>query len=266
MGQLLVCDAGAVANPSNTITAVTAGTGSTFTVRGTSVSTSQQLVGIARGGATRGIVRVRSSYLVDNVQGLRVAAAAGVQDLLIPKTTVQNLRSQDTLTVEVTGGAAESDGALLTTYYDDLAGASPTLKMSGDVLGAAVEMSTWEASATASATIGAWGSNPITSLYDVSLANRYYAVLGYVVATPVLGVALTGAATSNFNIGGPGLTDPHKTRDYFVQMSNALGKPAVPVFNTANKGNTTIQVVDVAASTAVNVTLIIAVMPQNWMP
>lgn len=266
MGQLLVCDAGAVANPSTTITAVTAGTGSTFTVRGTSVSTSQQLVGIARGGATKGLIRVRSSYLVDNVQGIRVAAAAGVQDVLIPKSTIQKLRSQDTLTVEVTGGAAESDGALLTTYYDDLAGASPTLKMSGDIMGQAVELSTWEVSATASATIGAWGSNAISSIYDVSLANRYYAVLGYVVDAPVLGVALNGADTSNFNIGGPGLTNPYLTRKYFADMSDALGKPAIPVFNTANKGNTTVQVVDVAASTAVNVTLIIAVMPMNWMP
>lgn len=266
MGALLVCDAGTVANPGATITAVTAGTGSTFVVRGTGTATSQQLVGVARGGATKGIVRVRSSYLIDNVQGLRVAAAAGVQDLVIPRTLLQNLRAQDTLICEVTGGSSESDGVLLSTYYDSLAGASPILKMPADILGQAVELSTWQVGAAASATIGAWGSTALNTTYDVSLANRYYAVLGYVCDTAVLGVAINGADTSNFNIGGPGLTNPFITRSYFMDMSMQIGAPAIPVFNTANKGNVTIQVVDVAASTAVNVTLILAVMPPTWTP
>jgi hypothetical protein len=266
MGALLVCDAGAVANPGANFTSVPAGAGSTFTVRGTSISTSQRLVSLVRGGATKGSIRVRSPYLVDNVNGIRAAVAAGIQQSVIPHSTIQQLRAQDTLTVEVTGGAAEDDGALLTTYYDDLAGASPVLKMPGDVIGQAVEMASWEVDAAASATIGAWGATAISALYDNSLANRWYAVLGYAVDTPVLGVALNGADTSNFNIGGPGLVNPYFTRDYFARLSMDLGKPCVPVFNTANKGNTTLQVVDVAASTAVNATLIIAVMPESWAP
>ena len=76
MGQLLVCDAGAVSDPSSTITAVSPGAGSTFTVRGANNSTTQSLVGLARGGASAGIVRVRSPFLSDNVQGIRYAVSS----------------------------------------------------------------------------------------------------------------------------------------------------------------------------------------------
>lgn len=266
MGQLLVCDAGAVANPGAVITAVPAGAGSTFTVRGTGPTSKQSLVGLARGGATKGIVRVRSPYMSDNVQGIRYAAAAGIQDDLLSLIGAQGLQPQDTLTVEVTGGAAEDDGALLSTYYDDLPGASPKLKMPGDISGSADYVTTWQVGAAASATIGAWANTILTTTYDESKANRWYAVLGYVVDTPVLGIALNGADTSNFNIGGPGVTEPFRTKAYFADLSMALGKPCIPVFNSANKGNTNVAVVDVAASTAVNVTLVVAIMGATWQP
>lgn len=266
MGALLVCDAGAVSDPGAVITAVPAGAGSSFTVRGTSASTKQTLVGLARGGATKGIVRVRSPYLSDNVQGIRYATAAGIQDDLLSLIGAQSLVPQDSLTVEVTGGAAEYDGALLSTYYDDLSGASPKLKMPGDIAGAASFITTWSVDAAASATEGAWANTLITNLYDESKANSWYALLGYVVDTPVLGVAINGADTSNFNVGGPGVTEPYRTKAYFADLSMALGKPCIPVFNSANKGNTNVAVVDVAASTAVNVTLVVAIMPPTWQP
>jgi hypothetical protein len=266
VGKLLVCDAGAVSDPSTTITAVSAGQGSSFTVRGTSVSTTQQLVGLSRGGVTKGIVRVRSPYLSDTVQGIRFAAAAGVQDGLLSDAATQQLIAQDSLTVEVTGGGSEFDGALLSTYYDNLAGAQPTLKMPGDIMNTASFVTTWEVNAAAPATEGDWANTIITNLYDVSKANSFYAVLGYVVDTPVLGIALNGSDTSNFNIGGPGVTEPWFTRSYFADLSLKLGKPCIPVFNTANKGNTNVAVVDVAASTTVNVTLVVAIMPPAWTP
>lgn len=266
MGQLLVCDAGAVSDPSTSITAVSPGAGSTFTVRGANNSTTQSLVGLARGGASAGIVRLRSPFLSDNVQGIRYAAAAGIQDDLLDDDGVQWLQPQDTLTVEVTGGSSEYDGALLSTYYDNLSGAQPVLKMPGDISGQAMFKTTWQVNAAASATQGAWANTLITNLYDESKANSWYALLGYVCDVPVLGVALNGSDTSNFNIGGPGVTQPFRTKRYFADLSLKLGKPCIPVFNTANKGNTNVAVVDVAASTAVNVTLIVAIMPKTWSP
>ena len=266
MGQLLVCDAGAVSNPGAAITAVPAGAGSTFVVRGTGPVATQQLVGLARGGATKGIVRVRSPYLSDNVQGIRYAAGAGIQYDLLPRVDAQPFVPQDTLVVEVTGGAAEYDGALLSTYYDNLPGASPILKMPADILSTDQYVTTWQVGAVASATPGEWASTLITTTYDVSQANRYYAVLGYVCDVPVLGIAINGVDTANFNVGAPGITLTQFTKRYFIDMSMDLGKPCIPVFNSANKGNTYVNVVDVAASTAVNVTLVVGILPAGWTP
>ena len=266
MGKILICDAGAVSDPGAAFTPVLPGAGSTFTVRATGSPSKQYLVGLARGGATKGEIQVKSPYLSDNVEGIRYAVAAGVQDDLLSAVGTQSLRPQDTLSVAVTGGAAEYDGALLSSYFEDLSGASPKLKMPGDVSGLFDYVTTWQVNAAASVTPGDWNPTAINALYDVSKANRWYAVLGYVVDTPVLGVALNGADTSNFNIGGPGVTDPYKTKAYFADLSLELGQPCVPCFDTANKGNTTIQVVDVVASTAVNVTLIVGILPETWNP
>lgn len=266
MPAAIICDAGSALDPSSTITACTAGTGSTFTVRGTNPQAVTKLVGLSRGGATAGIVRVRSPYLMGPADGIRYAVDGGdVQDL-IADAPFQSLVPQDALTVEVTGGASESDGAMLTTYYGDLPGSSMVLKMPGDISGQAEYVTTWEVDGTASGTIGAWADTSITHLYDDSLGNRWYAILGYVVATAILGVAVWGPDTSNFRIGGPGVVDPYKTKNHFQRLSQKLGSPAIPCISTTNKGSTNLSRVDIAASTSSLVTLIVAVMPATWQP
>lgn len=266
MPAALICDAGTVSDPGGTFTACEAGQGSTFTVRNFALTSSAELVGLARGGATKGAVRVRSPYLSDNVQGIRYTTDAGVEGFLLPGSIAQGLQTQDSLTVEVTGGAAESDGALLSTYYDDLPGSNMRLKSPGDIAAACEYVTTWEVAAEASATIGAWGSKVLTTTYDESQANRWYALLGYTVDTAVLGVALNGPDTSNFNVGGPGVADPRYTRRYFADLSMDTGKPCIPCFNSANKSATNVQVADVAASTATNVDLVVAIMSPVWQP
>jgi len=200
------------------------------------------------------------------VQGIRYDAAAGIQDDLIAGAPFQTLIPQDTLTVEATGGAAEFDGGLLSTYYSNLPGSQMRLHMPGDLAGNIDFVTTWVVDAAAPATEGNWGNTIITHLYDESKANMDYAVLGYVVDAPVLGVALNGADTSNYNVGGPGVTEPYRTKSYFQDLSLRTGKPCVPVFNTANKGNLNVAVCDVAASTAVHVTLIVAILSHPVTP
>ena len=266
MGVALICDAGAVTNPGAVITAVPAGAGSTFTVRNFNISDKAALIGLARGGATKGLVRVHDPNFSDNVQGVRYDLAAGVQGDTIAGPPYQNLVPQDDMIVEVTGGAAEFDGALLSTYYDNLPGSNMRLHMPGDISGITQYVNTWVVDAAASATEGNWANTLVTALYDESRANQDYAILGYVCDTPVLGVAFNGADTSNYNVGGPGLTDPFQTKSYFADLSLRTGKPCIPVFNTANKGNFNVAVVDVAASTAVHVTLIVAILSHTVTP
>jgi hypothetical protein len=187
-----------------------------------------------------------SPYFTDNVQGIRYDVAAGIQDDLIAGPPHQALTAQDTVAVQVTGGGAESDGALLSAYYDDLPGANPVMKMGGDIMGSTDYVATWAVAAVGGA-IGAWGGVAITN-------------------PPVLGVAVQGADTSNFNIGAPGVTQPYRTKSYFLDLSESLGKPCIPLINSANKGNTVVNVVDIAAATAVHVTLIVAILNATYSP
>jgi hypothetical protein len=267
MGRALVTDVGTVAIAAGpVITAVPAGVGSTFTVRNFALSSTAGLVDMWFKGAAAGMVRVRSPKFADNVQGIRVNCALGLNGFMLNRSTPQFLIPQDTLIVELNGTAAAVDGAALQSYYDDLSGASPTLKSPGDIIGSLEWQDTWVVAITTSATAGTINSTPITTTYDVSQANRWYAVLGYVTDTSILACGVTGADLSNLNVMGPGDIAPYRTSSYFVDLSQELGKPAIPCFNTANKGNTGIVAADNAASTTANVTLIVAIMPESWVP
>jgi hypothetical protein len=267
MGRALVTDVGAVAiGAGPVITAVPAGVGSTFSVRNFPFTANAGLIDMWYKGAASGMVRVRSPKFADNVQGIRANVAAGLNGFLLNRPTPQFLIPQDTLIVELNGTAAAVDGAAIQSYYDDLSGAEPVLKSPGDIMGTLQWQDSWVVAATASATPGNIAGTGITTLYDVSQANRWYAVLGYITDAAVLACGVTGADLSNLNMMGPGDIAPYRTSSYFVDLSMELGKPAIPCFNTANKGNTQVVLADNAASTVANVTLIVGIMPATWQP
>lgn len=267
MPRALVVDAGvATIGAGPVITAAAAGTGSTFTVRNFSLASTAELIDYWFQADHAGMIRVRSPKFADNVQGIRVNTDGVIHGGLLTPEAPQFLIPQDTLTVELNGTAADVNLACLQSYYDDLTGANPVLKMPGDITGSMEWLDTWVVAVTTSATAGTIASTAITTTYDVSQANRWYAVLGYVVDAECGAVGVTGADLSNLNIMGPGHTFEDRTRNYFADLSNKIGKPCIPCFNTANKGNTGVVTVNDDASLALNVTLIVAIMNQSWQP
>lgn len=266
MGNALIIDAGAVSDPGAAFTAVPAGAGSQFTVRNFATTDTAELIGLSRKGATAGAVRVRSPKLADNVQGIRYACPAGLDGFLLQRDQLQGLYPQDPLTIEVTGGAAEFDGAAIATYYNNLPGITQRLHMPGDFSSVTKYVDTWQVAVTSNATEGNWGTALINSLYNVIPNNTDIAILGYAVDAEVLAVGINGTETGNEWIGGPGDTDAWKTRDYFARLSTDLGKPCVPVLNTGNSGGIEVGAIDVAASTAVNITLVVAILSQLVTP
>jgi hypothetical protein len=267
MGRALVTDVGAVAiGAGPVITAVPAGVGSTFSVRNFPFTSTAGLIDIWSKGAAANMIRVRSPKFADNVQGIRINAGAGLNGFMLNRSTPQFLIPQDSLVVEENGTAAAVVASALQSYYDDLSGASPKLVMPSDVMSSMEWQDSWVVAVTSSATPGNINSTPITTTYDVSQANRWYAVLGYVTDTALLACGITGADLSNLNIMGPGDPAPFRTSSYFVDLSMELGKPCIPCFNTANKGNTGIVVADNGVSTTANITLIVGIMPDSWNP
>ena len=267
MGAALVTDCGvATIGAGPVITAVVPEAGSTFTVRNFPFTSRAQLVDMWLQGPAAGMLRVRSPKFADNVQGIRVNGTGVINGGLLDPGVAQPLIPQDTLIVEANGTAADVYFAAIQSWYDDLSGAAPTLKMPGDISGAFEFMDTWVVACVTPATAGAIGGTAITTTYDVSQANRWYAVLGYIVDAAVGAVGITGADLSNLNIMGPGDVTAKRSARYFADRSLELGKPCIPLFNTANKGNVQVVTANQAASLALNVTLVTAIMPASYQP
>lgn len=267
MGAALIVDAGAVAIAAGPVlTPVPAGAGSTFTVRNASLSSGVALVGLWEKSAAAGRVQITSPNLVPVANGIRIQTPLGLADFLIPRSPSQRLVPQDVLSVSADGTAADVNMVALQSYYDDLPGGSMILKSPGDISGVTDFVFGWPVAAAAGAAAGGQGSTNITATVDSSDANKWYAVLGYQCDTAVGAAGISGVDTSQLFVGGPGDTNGYKTGNYFQDMSMELGKPCIPLFNAANKGSTNVVVVDNAAATAVNVTLILAQLAGNYTP
>jgi hypothetical protein len=242
---------GRAVNPGAGPAALTANTGATFTVRNTALGSRIFLDGIWYKGATAGFVRVRSPRLHDNVQGIRYqAAAAGAFNLLgdYPRT---KLVPQDVLTVEIGGGAAETDDAAILLSYESLPGSDGRWATYDQILPRIVELVTNEVSITAAATLGDWSAGTaINATNDLLRANTDYAVIGYVVQNSVCAVALQGPDVGGLKAGGPGSTNVLETREWFRRLDAASDVPYIPIINSANKGGTLAFQCDSAAGAA----------------
>jgi hypothetical protein len=267
MAKALITDCGAVAiGAGPVLTAVPAGAGSTFTVRNAPLTSKVNLIDIWEKSAAAGQVRVTSPNLVPVTNGIRIQTPAGLADFLFPRDMPQPLVPQDVLTVSVDGTAADVNGVALQSYYDDLGPNGMRLVSPGDIANAYEYVFGWPVAAVGGAAAGNQGSTVITTTVDSSDANKWYAVLGYETDTSVLAVGLSGIDTSQLFIGGPGDTAGQRTTRYFMELCATIGRPCIPLFNAANKASTNVVVVDNAAATAANVTLILAQLPASYQP
>ena len=258
MGLAMDLQAGYATNPGSTITALTPSPNDSFVVKSFAPSANAYLEQLIRGGAEQGIIRVRSPLMHDYVQGIRFTCPSGVQGNLLGQLVSQPLYTQDTLVVEVTGGAAASDVGVIGIYYTDLGGASARLAMPADISGRVRNIVGLEVDVTTSATIGTWVDTVLTATEDVLHANTDYAVLGYTTLGGLTAIALRGPDTSNLRVGGPGTGTPATLGEYFVDMSQRSGLPHIPILNSANKGGTYVSCVHYTASGSSAVTLIMA--------
>jgi hypothetical protein len=233
----LLC--GFVTAPSTTQTALTMSTGDSLTLRATDPNKLVRLLAPWTLQQTAGVIRIRSPRLHDNKEGIRLKSVATEPYPLYPLDFSQRLFQNDTLAVDLSGSATGGDieQAVLPILYDDLAGASARFiapdelyKRGVNVLGIENTLST--------GTAGGWGAaEAINAEYDPMKANTDYALVGYLTDTLAAGIAWRGADTSNYRVGGPGHKNNRmQTRDWFVRLSEFVGVPLIPVFNSNNRG------------------------------
>lgn len=247
MGRAIECVAGFATNPGSTLTTLTPSTGQSFTIRGTDTTKGTWLLSAWAFCATAGELRITSPRLHDQVQGIRNRVTAAFVPPLIAGPTndafTQRLYAQDNLTVQITGGAAEVDCAALLVAYEDLAGVSgrfidqPTLVKNG------LNVVTAEVTVTAVASGNFGGGVAINSSFDNLIANTDYAILGGMTDTRGTAIGVTGVDFGNLRVGIP--CEPtlrNLTQNWFQQLAAAYAAPYIPVFNSANKTQTIIDI------------------------
>jgi hypothetical protein len=254
---------GAATNPGAAFTAVTFDSGDSGVVRNFAQTDSAYLERITRVGGTSGAARILSPLLHDNVRGITFTSAESPTHYLMPQQRGERLNPQDTLTVQVTGGAAETDVVALSIYYSNLPGATARLYNWSDIMPLIAHIKPMEVDCTNSATKGAWTDTVITTTENLLKANTDYAVLGYVTDISQAMVGLKGTETGNLRVCGPGATLTDTTTNFFVEWSQREGTPHIPVFNAANSGSTFVSTCDITASTTPKVQLILAQLSSN---
>ncbi len=259
MGKAHEIVIGRVTNPGATITALTAGTANSFTVRAFEPGSKACLNGIWSQQATAGVVRVRSPKMHDSTQGIRVNGPAAVIRNAMHDAAQSPLYSTDVLTFEMSGGGAEVDAAALSIYYENLSGGDARLAMWEQVKAGIANYLTVQVAVTGPATSGDWSAgNALNSLFDLLKADTDYAILGYGVDAEVLAVGIQGPDTGNYRTGGPGPIDPLETRSWFVRRSIDQATPLIPVINSNNRGGTSVSVARITAAGTINVFLSMA--------
>lgn len=247
MPRALEVIAGFATNPGATLTTVTMSTGQSSVIRGTDTNKGTWLLSTWAFNATAGELRITSPRLHDQAQGIRNRVTAALTAPLTPGHInggfAQRLYAQDNLTIQISGGGAELDCAALLIGYDDLAGIAgrfidqPTLKKSG------VNIVTAEVTVTAVATGNFGGAVAINSSFDTLVANTDYAVVGGMTDTRGTAVGITAVDFGNLRVGFPAEPSLRSiTQNWFQLLSLAFNAPYVPVFNSANKSTTLIDV------------------------
>lgn len=259
MGLASFLVSGRVTNPGAAFTALTVNTGDSLQIPSFNRESPAYLEQAWAHEDTPGVLRIRSPKLHDNVQGLRLIVPETAAKPLLPDEVDQPLVATDTLTVELTGGAAETDVAVLQFYFTDLDGADQRLTTWEQIKPRVKNILTNEVTVAAPATQGNWsGGTALNATFDQLHADGMYAILGYNVGTECAAIAIAGNDTSNLKIGGPGTADSRATRDYFLRQSVVSGRPHIPVIKAQNKGATLVYSLSNNAVAAINVGLIMA--------
>lgn len=248
-----------VTNPGAAGAATAGFPGDTLTVRNFEQPANAWLINSWSAAATAGFYRIRSPRLHDNVQGIRFRTIAGQVRALMTEHEIQDLYAQDTLIVEASGGAAETDGVSLLVAYDDLPGSGARLATPEQIKPRIENLVNVEVAVAAGAAVGARSASAaLNATFDLLVANTDYALLGYEVDVTGLSVGFRGIDTGNLRVGGPMTTERIETRDWFVRQSDELGRPLIPIINSANKAGFLVDTAQVVAGVAANVTCVMA--------
>lgn len=204
---------------------------------------------------------IRSPSFHDNTRGIRLAdnlkPAAGDPNLLLPYLVRQPLYASDVLIAEVSATAADKAALDFLTYFENLPGADQRLATWAEIDARAIDMVGVFVGPTAGAA-GDWGAvRALNADDDRLIANTDYAILGAVSQLRCGAIALTAPETSGRKITMPLHPIESISAGWFVDLSQKYGLPLIPIINSNNRGNITLQAADPNGATVPHPTLIL---------
>jgi len=175
----------------------------------------------------------------DTTRGWRVGSDAAAVQITLPLGSVLPITPQEQIACLIAGTAVAGDVEQMSwlTLYDE--GHGQSLMDWPSVRNATEKMTTVDASLVSVA--GGYGpaaGELINADSDLLLANRDYAILGASSRTKVHCIAIQGPNSGNDKIGMPGNLRGEVCAQWFKLLSNTLGLPLIPIFNSGNKGST----------------------------
>lgn len=252
---------GFVTAPDTTLTALTMATGDSLTIRNAPSGASIKLLQAWADEQTAGILQIRSPRMHDDVQGIRLRPVASEVDPLLPMGVGQELVSQDTLRVLLSGSATAGDieTAVLLIHYEDLPGISGKFIDSAELQSRMVHLLTVENTLALGTSGGYSGSEAINAEFDLFKGNTEYAIVGYSVSAECAAIGYRSSDFGNLRVGGPGNElDKVTTNNWFKMLSEAFAMPLIPVFNSANIDNVLVDGAQDENGTDVTVNTILA--------
>jgi len=238
MGVALELAIAQVTAPGGTVTAMTALTGDTLTIRNTSKKVSLLAAWQQRQAA--GVSRIVSPLLHDNVRGIQFGGPAGF-GFGCSGRPLQEVYAQDVLSISGSGSgvAGDIEQTAILVRYDDLPGIDGNFIGADDFYKRALNVIGVRQSVASVATGQYGASASIVALDDVLKANTEYAFLGIQMPNGnVTAVGVRSPDWGNLRVGVPAQNDGYRYRRYFLGLAVDTGLRCIPVFNSANKATT----------------------------
>ncbi len=178
------------------------------------------------------------------------AAVVGSHAMLRPPSDIRVFPG-DALTMTVTTTAADDVVVSWLTEYDDLPGTQGTFASWEQVKAMKATDIGIRCAPVASGTPGLYGTARALNADDTRLTGgKYYAILGFTVQTVCTTISFKGASWGNNRIGLPAGSLDTDTTNGFVDLSQQLGKPLIPVLNGYDAANYFLEAADGEASTS----------------
>lgn len=196
---------------------------------------------------------IMSPLLHDNNRGIRFAhqfnptlsVADGNPQLYMSPYETQKYRPSDTLTVQVSGTAADDVTFTQLISYDGPGVPDGRYISYEECMARAVNLVGIRVSPSAHATTSTYGTAEAINTDDDRLkANTFYALIGATTDLPFTTLVIKGPETGNFRVPMPGSWRADLMGGFFLELSRRFARPLIPVFNANNKGNIQVEVAD----------------------